>query len=108
MKHGAPGDDHRHVGDLGNIIADTNGVATLDMVDSVISLNGINNIIGRGVVIHAGEDDMGKVSSDENNRVIEQRPDNDQDLGCDATNQHLYLCSVLCTALLSDKRSFVV
>ena len=85
MKHGAPGDDHRHVGDLGNIVADTNGVATLDMVDSVLSLNGINNIIGRGVVIHAGRDDMGKVS-DENNGVIEQqRTDNDQDLGC-ATN----------------------
>ena len=85
MKHGAPGDDHRHVGDLGNIVADTNGFATLDMVDSVLSLNGINNIIGRGVVIHAGRDDMGKVS-DENNGVIEQqRPDDDQDLGC-ATN----------------------
>jgi len=64
LKHGAPGDDHRHVGDLGNIVADTNGVATLDMVDSVLSLNGINNIIGRGVVIHAGRDDMGKGGDD--------------------------------------------
>ena len=49
------------MGDLGNILADTTGVATIDMVDNHISLNGLHNIIGRGLVIHEGRDDMGKV-----------------------------------------------
>ena len=62
MKHGAPEDDYRHVGDLGNIVADTNGVATINIVDTMVSLNGINNIIGRGLVIHGGKDDLGKVT----------------------------------------------
>ena len=49
------------MGDLGNIQADQHGVAIIDMEDRHLSLTGINNIIGRGVVIHAGRDDMGKV-----------------------------------------------
>ena len=61
MNHGSPEDDHRHVGDLGNIVADSSGVATIDITDTMVSLNGINNIIGRGLVIHAGQDDLGKV-----------------------------------------------
>ena len=49
------------MGDLGNIQADQHGVAIIDMEDRHLSLTGINNIIGRGLVIHAGRDDMGKV-----------------------------------------------
>ena len=62
MSHGAPEDETRHVGDLGNIVADSAGVASINITDDWISLNGINSIIGRGLVIHAGRDDMGKVS----------------------------------------------
>ena len=62
LSHGAPGDTYRHVGDLGNILADEKGVAVIDMEDKLLSLTGINNILARGVVIHAGMDDMGKVS----------------------------------------------
>ena len=62
MSHGAPGDKSRHVGDLGNIEADMSGVVSIDMVDTWLSLNGINSILGRGVVIHAGRDDLGQVS----------------------------------------------
>ena len=61
MSHGAPSDESRHVGDLGNIEADSLGVATIAMTDLWLSLNGINSILGRGVVIHAGQDDLGKV-----------------------------------------------
>ena len=61
LRHGGPGDAYRHVGDLGNIQADQQGVAIIDMEDPHLSLTGINNILGRGVVIHAGRDDMGKV-----------------------------------------------
>ena len=61
LHHGAPGDTYRHVGDLGNVLAGEDGVAVVDMVDSQLSLNGLSSIIGRGVVVHAGMDDMGRV-----------------------------------------------
>ncbi|XP_063921602.1 superoxide dismutase [Cu-Zn]-like isoform X2 [Zophobas morio] len=57
--HGAPADENRHVGDLGNIVADDKSVATVDILDKVIALDGDNCIIGRALVIHAGEDDLG-------------------------------------------------
>ena len=34
--HGAPEDSNRHIGDLGNIIADSNGVATIDITDKLV------------------------------------------------------------------------
>lgn len=58
--HGAPSDATRHAGDLGNIKANAQGVATIDQVDGHIALNGPNSIIGRGVVVHANRDDLGK------------------------------------------------
>merc|ERR1711981_302309 len=64
LHHGAPADTYRHVGDLGNIFADEEGTAVIDMEDEQLSLTGINNILGRGVVIHAGKDDMGKGGDD--------------------------------------------
>jgi len=58
VDHGAPTDKIRHVGDLGNIIADENGMATYERVDSVITFSGEHSIIGRGIIIHSGEDDL--------------------------------------------------
>lgn len=58
--HGAPADSDRHVGDLGNIEAGADGVAKINIKDSVISLQGRNNVIGRTVVVHADPDDLGK------------------------------------------------
>ena len=53
--HGAPDDPQRHVGDLGNIEANQEGVATIDMkVDGLM----VHFILGRGLVVHAGEDDL--------------------------------------------------
>jgi len=46
------------VGDLGNLDADTNGHATYDRVDRHVSLNGAHAVIGRAVIVHAGEDDL--------------------------------------------------
>ena len=57
-KHGGPMDAERHVGDLGNIIADKNGKVHQEIIDKIISLNGVNSIIGRAVVVHAGMDDL--------------------------------------------------
>lgn len=56
--HGGPDSEERHVGDLGNIEAGEDGRATLTMEDSVISFSGANSIIGRAVIVHAGEDDL--------------------------------------------------
>jgi Cu-Zn family superoxide dismutase len=58
--HGAPtaSAKNRHVGDLGNITAHTNGKAHLEMVDSILSFDGPHSIIGRGVIVHAGRDDL--------------------------------------------------
>jgi Cu-Zn family superoxide dismutase len=55
--HGAPDAEDRHAGDLGNIVADESGVATLDIVAPSLTLSGKHGIIGRSVVVHADEDD---------------------------------------------------
>ena len=58
--HGSPLSKERHVGDLGNLITDANGCAQYSFEDKVIKLRGSkSNIIGRGLIIHAGEDDCG-------------------------------------------------
>ncbi|KAF5270349.1 hypothetical protein FQR65_LT05537 [Abscondita terminalis] len=57
--HGAPNASVRHVGDLGNVEAGTNGVAKIDISDKIISLQGVNSIIGRTLVVHADPDDLG-------------------------------------------------
>lgn len=60
-KHGSPSDKDRHIGDLGNILADDQGVAKVNITDEQISLVGSKrNILGRAVVIHADPDDMGR------------------------------------------------
>ena len=59
-EHGAPDDENRHYGDLGNVKAGENGVAPIDITDKYLSLTGENSIIGRTVVVHAEQDDLGK------------------------------------------------
>jgi superoxide dismutase, Cu-Zn family len=58
MPHAGPDDAKRHVGDLGNIKADSTGNASYKRVDTVISLNGPQAIIGRSVIVHAKPDDF--------------------------------------------------
>uniref|UniRef100_A0A6M2D332 superoxide dismutase n=2 Tax=Rhipicephalus microplus TaxID=6941 RepID=A0A6M2D332_RHIMP len=58
--HGGPEDRERHVGDLGNIKAEADGKARVYITDSMISLIGHHNIIGRAMVVHANPDDLGK------------------------------------------------
>lgn len=49
------------VGDLGNVEADSNGVASVNLSDALISLQpGVNNIVGRSLVVHADPDDLGQ------------------------------------------------
>ncbi|KAI3461366.1 hypothetical protein Pfo_018029 [Paulownia fortunei] len=60
LTHGAPEDEVRHAGDLGNIIANADGVAEATIVDSQIPLSGPNSVVGRAFVVHELEDDLGK------------------------------------------------
>ena len=54
-----------HVGDLGNIVADEQGVASFKIVARRVDLSGDRSIVGRAMVIHADEDDLGKGGDDE-------------------------------------------
>jgi len=59
-KHGCPGAKERHVGDLGNLETNSNGIAHYRRVDNIIKLRGTKcNIVGRGLIIHENEDDCG-------------------------------------------------
>uniref|UniRef100_UPI001CB93F5F superoxide dismutase [Cu-Zn] 2 n=1 Tax=Erigeron canadensis TaxID=72917 RepID=UPI001CB93F5F len=58
--HGAPWDNVRHAGDLGNIVAGQDGVAEVSIEDKNIPLSGKHSILGRAVVIHADSDDLGR------------------------------------------------
>jgi len=59
--HGCPGMKNRHVGDLGNLKTNAKGEAKYTFYDDFISLRGTkSNIIGRGLIIHADEDDCGQ------------------------------------------------
>jgi Cu-Zn family superoxide dismutase len=57
--HGSPFSKVRHVGDFGNIEQDTQGNAILNYTLPSVQLGGPFSVIGRGVVLHAGEDDLG-------------------------------------------------
>lgn len=66
--HGGPNDEiegTRHVGDLGNIVADSTGVAAFSLCDSHVKLYGPYSVIGRAIVCHAGEDDLGRGNNEE-------------------------------------------
>ncbi|KAH7437643.1 hypothetical protein KP509_05G082500 [Ceratopteris richardii] len=60
MEHGAPEDEIRHAGDLGNLVVGEDGSVDISITDSQIPLTGEDSIIGRAVVVHADEDDLGK------------------------------------------------
>jgi Cu-Zn family superoxide dismutase len=56
--HGAPTDSTSHQGDMGNLVADADGVAHLEWVDPHMSLDGPHSILGRSVILHEKEDDL--------------------------------------------------
>ncbi len=64
-KHGDRKDKERHVGDLGNIKADKDGIVKKKFTDKLVKLRGKYSVIGRSFVIHANKDDCGKGGDDE-------------------------------------------
>lgn len=65
FNHGAPGDAERHAGDFGNINATEDVPTIFEMTDLIATLWGDESAVGRAIVIHAGEDDLGKVNNTE-------------------------------------------
>ena len=65
--HGAPGDapPRRHAGDLGNVLARGGCVdARIRVPDARVA-----DVVGRGVVLHAGADDLGRGGTAESRRT---------------------------------------
>ncbi len=57
--------DEGHVGDLGNVTADENGVADIKIVAERIDLIGDRSVVGRAIVIHKDQDDLGQGGDEE-------------------------------------------
>jgi len=57
--HGAPSAPVRHVGDLGNIDVNPQGVVNVTITDNIVSLTGNISVIGKAIVVHELEDDLG-------------------------------------------------
>ena len=49
-----------HVGDLGNVTANADGIADFTIVAKRVDLMGDRSVVGRGIVIHADRDDLGQ------------------------------------------------
>jgi len=58
--HGGLNDTNSHAGDLGNIIANISKEANFHIKTSKLTLYGDESIIGRSIVVHKDEDDLGK------------------------------------------------
>lgn len=58
MAHGAPMAEPHHAGDFGNLTADADGEAKLDMVSKDLRFDGENSILNRAVIVHAKADDL--------------------------------------------------
>ncbi|RDW70856.1 superoxide dismutase SOD1 [Aspergillus mulundensis] len=67
--HGAPEDEVRHVGDLGNFKTDAEGNAKGSKTDKLVKLIGAESVLGRTLVVHAGTDDLGRGDSEESKKT---------------------------------------
>ncbi len=58
--HGAPGTAMSHAGDFGNLEAGSDGTASYSFVSDKITVGdgGAGDVVGRGVIVHAGSDDL--------------------------------------------------
>ncbi len=56
-RHGGPDFAVRHVGDLGNVVADEEGHAHYERLDKMIKLQGNHCVMGRSIAVHANADD---------------------------------------------------
>jgi Cu-Zn family superoxide dismutase len=71
--HGGRDSPERHLGDLGNIIADKSGNVDMVIYDKFLTITGKYGILGRSVVVHADEDDLGLGGLDEFGNVVDEK-----------------------------------
>lgn len=57
-RHGSPTEAGTHLGDLGNIVADADGNARIDVLVAGATLSGETGLVGRAFVLHAEADDL--------------------------------------------------
>lgn len=70
--HGLPDSEERHVGDFGNLEADADGNANLVLTVKGLSLiEGNHAVIGRAVIVHAGEDKGTQPTGDAGDRIAQ-------------------------------------
>ena len=60
VNHGGPKDKVKHVGDLGNLVVENNGNSKSCSTVDFVRLRGKHSVMGRSIVIHEGEDDLGR------------------------------------------------
>ncbi len=58
MPHAGPHHDMHHQGDLGNLVANADGIATVSVISVSAKLDGPYSVMGRALVIHAKPDDL--------------------------------------------------
>ena len=68
VNHGGNLNDQRHIGDLGNILADESGLAEGSLL-AYVPLRGSWGVRNRAVVVHAGTDDLG-TGGDDGSRAV--------------------------------------
>jgi Cu-Zn family superoxide dismutase len=58
--HGDLNEEDSHVGDLGNVVANQDGVAEGEIFARQVRLEGEFSVAGRSVMVHEDEDDLGR------------------------------------------------
>lgn len=58
MPHGGPDHEKRHVGDFGNLEADSSGQAKYSQTFADLKFDGATSILGKAVIVHEKADDL--------------------------------------------------
>jgi Cu-Zn family superoxide dismutase len=58
VDHGGPDAEVHHGGDFGNVEIGDAFTGSLEMTSSMLSFEGTDSVVGRAVILHAGEDDL--------------------------------------------------
>jgi Cu-Zn family superoxide dismutase len=67
--HGAPDAAEHHVGDFGNLEADSSGKAHLELKSSMLKFSGESSILGHAVIVHEKVDDYSQPVGNAGGRV---------------------------------------